>query len=293
MASQNTGNAAYSAGGNITTVGNVAGTIANVDNNGAKGQDNAYFNNNSAGKGRAVENFLRSHAPTLGQVQPDQQLTTASKFPSMIEHGDPRDQRYALVREMVDDNGVIPGFGKYQASSADLAYIDDKIKDAQEADFKAWFLSQMDLSTPEKQHYWQQKFPEVFQEKLNLLEKQLDIHYRLAKINLFGHRSMDDYMLSWAIQKGYINMPRGPIFEPENLDKTDFHRGLFNVKKWFAGPSVYEGKTIIDWKRPVGTATTASANGGTNTPYPSFQNFQDFGRAGAGYRWNRPARGLF
>lgn len=262
-----------------------AGAIAYIDNQGARDPNNAFFNNNSAGKGRAVENFLRSHAPTLGQVQPDNAQggpSKASLFPSMIEHGDPRDQRYALVREMVDTNGVIPGFGKYQATSADLAYIDDKIKDAQEADFKAWFLGQMDLSTPEKQHYWQQKFPEVFQEKLNLLEKQLDIHYRLAKINLFGHRTMDDYMMSWALQKGYINMPRGPIFQPENLDKTDFHRGLFNVKKWFAGDGRDgKGNVVIDWKNPLGTAQAAKS-----AAYPSFSKFQDFGLRGAGWLSN-------
>ena len=255
------------------------GGIAEIDNAGANSTSNVLFNNNSAGKGRAVENFLRSHAPTLGQVQPDKEATTASLFPSMIEHGDPRDQRYGLVREMVDDRGVIKGFGQYHASSADLAYIDDKIKDAQEADFKAWFLGQMDLSTPEKQHYWQQKFPEVFQEKLNLLEKQLDIHYRLAKINLFGHRSMDDYMLQWAIQKGYINIPRGPIFDPKNLDKTDFHRGLFNVKKWFAGPS--PDGSMINWANPVTGKRTPQ-----KSEYPSFTGFGDFNNQGAGFLWN-------
>ncbi len=289
MAFQNTG-AAGQQGGSVLPLGDKAGNISVIDNEGARSQKNEYFNNNSAGKGRAVENFLRSHAPTLGQVQPDQHATMASRFPSMIEHGDPRDQRYALVREMVDGNGVIPGFGQYHASSSDLAYIDDKIKDAQEADFKAWFLGQMDLSTPEKQHYWQQKFPEVFQEKLNLLEKQLDIHYRLAKINLFGHRTMDDYMMSWALQKGYINMPRGPIFDPQNLDKTDFHRGLFNVKKWFAGDGRDgQGRTIIDWKNPLGAAKKPSENvtGGVDSFYPSFSNFQSFGLSGAGYRYNK------
>jgi len=285
MAYQNTGPSGPQQG--VVGLGDKAGNISVVDNAAARDNRNEYFNNNSSGKPRAVENFLRSHAPTLGQVMPDQKKTTASMFPSMIEHGDPRDQRYALVREMVDDNGVIPGFGKYQASSADLAYIDDKIKDAQEADFKGWFLSQMDLSTPEKQHYWQQKFPEVFQEKLNLLEKQLDIHYRLAKINLFGHRSMDDYMLQWALQKGYINMPRGPIFQPENLDKTDFHRGLFNVKKWFAGPGKDNGGSIIDWSKPLGPAAP-NANG-----YPSFSSFADFSKVGAGFRVNKPAAGAY
>lgn len=289
MAFQNTGPKG-SGDGFQSMASSVGGDISKIDNDGARAPNNAYFNNNSAGKGRAVENFLRAHAPTLGQVQPDNAQNGPSKaslFPSMIEHGHPADQRYALVREMVDGNGVIPGFGQYHATSSDLAYIDDKIKDAQEADFKAWFLGQMDLSTPEKQHYWQQKFPEVFQEKLNLLEKQLDIHYRLAKINLFGHRTMEDYMLSWALQKGYINMPRGPIFEPENLDKTDFHRGLFNVKKWFAGNGRDgKGNVVIDWKNPLGTAKAAET-----AAYPSFTGFRDFGVQAAGYRYNKPPAG--
>lgn len=189
--------------------------------------------NNTAQTDHPVKEFINRYAPQLGQ-----QITTsdtqgiAKKFPNMIEKGDPRDDYYAFKSSLVNDNGVIPGAGLAIASDADVGYLRKKGDDSIEAAFKAFLLDQMDLSTPEKQDYWQKNFPWVFEEKIKLVEAQLDLQSKLAKLRILGPRTQEDYMLIFAIQHGYIAIPKGPVFNPDSLEKTDFHRGLFNVKKW-------------------------------------------------------------
>lgn len=190
--------------------------------------------NNTAQTDHPVKEFINRYAPQLGQqITNDGAQGVSKRFPNMIEKGDPRDEYYAFKSTVVNENtGIIPGAGLAIASDADVSYLRKKGDDSVEAAFKAFLLDQMDLSTPEKQDYWQKNFPWVFEEKIKLVEAQLDLQSKLAKLRILGPRSQEDYMLIFAIQHGYIAIPEGPVFNPDKLEKTDFHRGLFNVKKW-------------------------------------------------------------
>lgn len=206
-----------------------------------------------------VEGFLRRNAPQLGQRMPDRGQTAAGQFANVIEKGDPRDERYALRGQLLGENnatGVLPGVGLAMATDKDFEYFHKKALDAQEADFKAWFLAQMDLSTPEKQAYWQSQFPEVFQEKQRLLESQVDIQLKLAKIRMLGPKNKEDYMLLWAIQRGFIKLPDGPLYDPSKESVKNFHEGLFNIKKLFARTG--QGRFDI-WDGTSSTKVTGSA----------------------------------
>lgn len=195
-------------------------------------RDNGNWNNVNQ-TDHPVTAYIDRHAPMKGQVMEDRQGTVASKFPSLIEKGDPRDRDYALRRELINARGEIPGLGKMMADHSDIEYARKKADDATEADFKAWFLAQMDLSTPEKQAYWQSKFGNVFEEKKKLLMSQLELQKQLAMIRLLGAQTIEDYYLLYCIKRGYIEVPKGPIFEPSSIPQIPFHRGLFNVKKLF------------------------------------------------------------
>ena len=178
--------------------------------------------------------FVNAHAPMKGQVMEDRSGTVASRFPALIEKGDPRDRDYALRKTVINDRGEIPGLGKMMADHSDVEYLRKKADDANEADFKAWFLAQMDLSSPEKQAYWQSKFGDVFAERKSLLNQQLELQKQLALIRIMGPQTKDDYLLLWSIERGFIEVPKGAIFDPNNVPQIPFHRGLFNVKKLFA-----------------------------------------------------------
>ncbi len=233
--------------------------------------------NNTAQTDHPVRAFIDRYSPQLGQsIAGDSNKGIARQFPNMIEKGDPRDDYYAFKSGLINDKGIIPGAGLVVAGDADVSYLRKKGDDSVEAAFKAFLLDQMDLSTPEKQDYWQKNFPWVFEEKIKLVEAQLDLQSKLAKLRILGPRSQEDYMLIFAIQHGYIAVPAGPIFDPDKLEKTDFHRGLFNVKKWLLNH---------DSQMVSGTDPLTVAGAGS---YPAVKNTGNFLLAGqrGGGAWN-------
>jgi hypothetical protein len=252
--------------------------------------------NNVNETSRSTEEFLRRNAPQLGQAMPDRAGTVASRFPNEIEKGRPEDERYALKGKLLQQGGgagpYIPGVGLAMATDSDFEYFRNKALDAQEADWKAWFLQQMDLSTPEKQAYWQANFPDVFQERQKLLEKQVKIQFDLARIRMLGPKNKEDYQLLWAIQRGFIKVPQGPLFDPTKLQQQEFHEGLLNIKKLFArsgtgrygaydpstgvsaGVNSSAASTMnIDWKDPLSNVSIA--------PGQWYSGVTNFGQIGA------------
>jgi hypothetical protein len=171
-------------------------------------------------------NFVNRYTPRLGQqIATTSAQGVAKQFPNVIERGDSRDDYYNFRASVTDGRGNIPGMGMTVAGDNDIAYLRKKGQDAIEAAFNGYLLDQMVLNTPEAQDYWQKNFPDVFQEKIKLVEDQLDIQAKLAKIRILGPKTREDYMLLFAIQHGYIAVPAGPVFDPNSLEKTDFHRG--------------------------------------------------------------------
>jgi hypothetical protein len=181
----------------------------------------------------SVNDYLSRMAPDLGTRVDDLQGTVASKFPSRVAHGDPRDETMALKARMLgsNENPVLPGVGMAMATDKDFQYFRDKELAEREADFKRFFLSNIDLSTPEKQDYYQRLYPEIFSERESLAEKQIEHQAHLMKINLRGPRNMEDWMFIYGLERGFIQIPEGPIWDPENLMRTSFEGGLFSIRK--------------------------------------------------------------
>lgn len=179
----------------------------------------------------SVNDYLSRQAPDLGTAVPDRQNTVSSRFPSRVGHGDPRDETMALKAQMLKDGAVLPGVGLASATDADFQYFRDKELAEREADFKRFFLSNIDLSTPEKQDYYQRLYPEIFSERESLAEKQIEHQAHLMKINLRGPRNMEDWMFLYGLDRGFIQVPQGPIWDPDNLLQTSFEGGLFSIRK--------------------------------------------------------------
>lgn len=183
----------------------------------------------------SVNDYLARQSPDLGTVVPDLNNTVASQFPSRVGHGDPRDDTMALKAQMLastaSNNGYLPGVGIAQATDRDFQYFRDKELAEREADFKRFFLSNIDLSTPEKQDYYQRLYPEIFSERESLAEKQIEHQAHLMKINLRGPRNMEDWQFLYGLDRGFIQVPKGPIWDPQNLLSNSFEGGLFSVRK--------------------------------------------------------------
>ncbi len=204
---------------------------------------------NSVPNEYSITKFLEKKAPRRGQVVEDRSGSTTAKFPAQIQHGDPRDKRYALLQSAISGDGMtLPGFGQYQASDRDLDYLQTKLEDAKNAKFKAWLYSQVDLKDPVYQKFWQEKLPGLYQERMKLIEDQIDLHTQLAKINLRGPESIEDFMLLYGIDTGEIPIPQLPFFLPEGVPKNKFNRGLFNVNNWFTD---FKREPGIGWNDPL------------------------------------------
>jgi hypothetical protein len=235
----------------------------------------------------SVNDYLSRQAPDLGTVVPDIQGTTASRFPSRVGHGDPRDDTMALKAQMLKDGPVLPGVGMAYATNEDFQYFRDKELAEREADFKRFFLSNIDLSTPEKQDYYQRLYPEIFSERESLAEKQIEHQAHMMKINLRGPRNMEDWMFLYGLDRGFIQVPQGPIWDPENLLKTSFEGGLFSIRKILPRnptgvPAISNAYTnramnqtkgkMVDWKNPVSGGNVFNWYGASQSPFGTDRN---------------------
>lgn len=214
----------------------------------------------------SVNDYLSRQAPDLGTVVPDARGTVASMFPSRVAHGDPRDETMALKAKMLEkaDNGILPGVGMAHATDSDFQYFRDKELAEREADFKRFFLSNIDLSDPVKQDYYQRLYPEIFSERESLAEKQIEHQAHMMKINLRGPRNMEDWMFLYGLDRGFIQVPDGPIWDPNNLLRTTFEGGLFSIRKILPRPTgvpqiqgalrgdkwARKDGMVLDWEKP-------------------------------------------
>lgn len=234
-----------------------------------------------------VNAYLASKAPDLGVVVPDIHGTTGSQFPIKLTHADPRDEVMALKSQMLAKSGsggagfggaVLKGVGVAQATDADFQYFRDKELAERQGDFKRFFLQNIDLSDPVKQDYYQRMYPSIFEERETLAEKQIEHQAHLMKINLRGPRNMEDWMFLYGIDRGFIQIPAGPIWDPANLLQTSFKGGLFSIRhilprdgtatsrylpnsvgRDFGGGG--DGGMKFNWERPTDFKTGISGQG--------------------------------
>jgi hypothetical protein len=232
----------------------------------------------------SVNDYLSRQAPDLGTTVPDLKNTAASRFPSRVGHGDPRDEKMALKAQLLQDAqyGYLPGVGVAQATDADFQYFKDKELAEREADFKRFFLSNIDLSDPVKQDYYQRLYPEIFSERESLAEKQIEHQAHMMKINLRGPRNMEDWMFLYGLDRGFIQVPKGPIWDPDNLLKTSFEGGLFSIRKilprnpdgvptltnaYHSGAWGKQGGLVVNHKEPLTAGGVFNWYGASKAPF--------------------------
>ncbi len=219
-----------------------------------------------AGIAAAAAN-LQATANTFGNDQPvksnNQTDGGFASFPARLFTTDSRDHKMALMKASVNDQGVVPKIGLNMVGPEYWDYLEKKSQMMQYADFKNWLLSDViTTSTPEAQAYWRSKFPELFEEKLNILKEQLDRSARLQKIAVLGPSDMEDFILLYMIKRGQIQLPQGTPWTKEfipAIDRSDWSRALFNPKRFF--PHGGNDKTPgFLWTNPITSAPTGLAS---------------------------------
>lgn len=212
-------------------------------------------------------NFLQQWQGPVGQTTPGASVDKgiATMYPNIIERADPRDNKYAFGANITNGSGIIPGVGLKVATQADVDYFYKKSMDAKEAGFKAWLLQHIDVKDPVHQAYWVNKFPQVFQEKKDLILQQVRNQLKVAELNNTGPQTMEDYHFLYAVQSGEIKVSDKALWDPASVPTRAFNKGLLNVGRWWE-PDVAK---LTQWTNPV--TGDAGANNAYSAPSAWFQ----------------------
>jgi hypothetical protein len=213
----------------------------------------------------AAASNLHSQVNSFGNDQPvrssnpDAAKGGFASFPARLFTTDSRDHKMALMKASVDEAGVVPNIGLNMVGPDYWDYLEKKSQMMQYADFKNWLLSDViTTSTPEAQAYWRSKFPELFEEKLNILKEQLDRSARLQKIAVLGPSDMEDFVLLYMIKRGQIQLPTGTPWTKEfipSIDSASWDRALFNPKRFFPNNGNIKTPGFL-WTNPLTPTAT-------------------------------------
>lgn len=165
---------------------------------------------------------------------PDEQFPTAD-----LTRSDKDDLLRAEKLALASATGVTP-FGKLTADDSDFHWLRKKREQAEEANFQQWFALNFDHMAPEEKAVARKLFPNFYAQRDKLLDQDIELQRRVAKMKLHGIQDKDDLLLKYALEAGYINMDRlHNILHPEEaaaeqtwaLRRANYQRGLFNPKR--------------------------------------------------------------
>ncbi len=118
------------------------------------------------------------------------------------------------IKAELKDSDVISAARPLPITDRDISYIKRKRNDEEYAAFNAWIGTKYDLTDPAQQEMFKRIYPEYFKQRQELIDEQIDVTARYAKIRLNGAESQEDLILEWEIETGRTVLPQGPIWDP-------------------------------------------------------------------------------
>lgn len=229
---------------------------------------------------------------------------TDEQFPTdALTKSDPRDEIMTAKLQLQQDPttkastpGITP-FGVLTASDSDFEWLRQKRDTEAEANFQQWFASNFDKMGPEQKAVARKLWPKFYEERLALLDKDLDLLRRLARQNITGIETKQDLLLQYAKEAGYIDTDRlNNLMHPEKAmyaqNKTVrqalFKRGLLNPRRKPHGHNNYardlnakdmENRTAIPFAAKLGVGTDGFNVQGVKN-YGDEQKAQNWGLLG-------------
>lgn len=185
-------------------------------------------------------------AAAFSETELRQRDATDEQFPTAaLNRSDEGDvvQSMKLELQKGQEPGITP-FGQLIASDSDFKWLQKKRDQEAEADFQAWFAQNFDKMSPEQKKMARELWPDFYQQRLELLDKDLDLLRRIARQNVTGIQSKEDLLLQYALEAGFIDGDRlENLMHPEKaehrrddkLRQASYVRGLMNPKRLPAG----------------------------------------------------------
>lgn len=208
-------------------------------------------------------------------TQGDKDANKNVAFPVQLGSTDPEDDKWALRREIMapagigakvglgglgNANGVIEGVGQVVADGSFFDYAKRKKDQEVLYDFYRFMMSNAKLDTPEAAQWWFGKFPWMRDLRLREIDKQADLQKALARIQVTGPESEEDFMLLFLIKNNTIPLPDHPLTQLGSSDQgiaTSFQKGFFSPfsrEPWTKtpiAPILRENDAMVPWSNPI------------------------------------------
>lgn len=108
----------------------------------------------------------------------------------------------------------------------DAEYMLRQRAQVENADYDRWVMQKYDLTDPAQNFLMQQIAPDQFQRRLDLIDYQQSLVSKYARIRLLGAKSSDDLRFEWMVETGRIQLPEGPIWDPEKWMTNQYIRDI-------------------------------------------------------------------
>ena len=121
--------------------------------------------------------------------------------------------------------------GNYRVpfEKVDAEYLFRQRAQVENADYDRWVMQKYDLTNPAQNMLLQKLDPDQFKRRMDLLKKQIALESRYAEVRMLGAKSEEDLKLEWLIETGRIQMPEGPLWDPQRwmenqMQKYELHK---------------------------------------------------------------------
>lgn len=149
-------------------------------------------------------------------------------------------QQYASQADGAS-NWVVP------FEQSDAAYLLRKRDAEEKAQYDIWLQQKYDLTDPAQNMMLQSIAPELYQRREEVIDANQDLVTRYAKIRLRGAKSQEDLYFEWLVETKRIDLPQGPIWDPEKWRAAQrgrtgddawqnqrYQAGFFSPLKWMS-----------------------------------------------------------
>lgn len=177
-------------------------------------------------------------------------LKNQGKFPIRPLPKDPYDTMWKIKSDLKEGGYVNPA-RPLPVTEEDLRYLKGKAAAEDYTAFLTWEASKYDLSDPATKEWFHKVCPSYFEQREQLIDDMIDLQAKYAKIRLRGPRSEDDLKLEFLIEKGDIELPTAPIWDPIQI-YTNFK--IENGKDVPLGPNASTQdiqKKVLDYNKRV------------------------------------------
>lgn len=212
----------------------------------------------------------------------------SGRFPVRPLPQDPYDSMWSMKDDMSrpvieDGEEIAPPMASTMRplpfTNEDVQYLKRK-RDAEEfASFLNWEASKYDLSDPATREWFEKRCPSYFQQRESLIEQQIDLAARYAKMRLRGPKTEDDLKIEYLIETDRLSLPKGPVWDPFkwiadqgdinlnqdvaqieesfiDYNKSSYRKGLFNPTKVTYPATGARVKNPYNLGDPVGIPNT-------------------------------------